>query len=57
MILAKDKPELLHPLVSHCKTNKEINHIKSHVHAGSFLKIVMHEMLLGPNINIKNKRD
>ena len=46
MILAKDKLELLDPLASHYKINEEINYIKYHVRASSFLKIVMHEVLL-----------
>jgi hypothetical protein len=46
MILAKDKLEFLYPLSSHCKIKEELNHIKYHVRASSFLKIVMHKMLL-----------
>jgi hypothetical protein len=45
-ILAKDKPKLWDLLASHCKIKEELNHIKSHVRASSFLKIVMHNMLL-----------
>jgi hypothetical protein len=45
-ILAKDKLELWDLLASHCKIKEELNHIKYHVRASSFLKIVMHEMLL-----------
>jgi hypothetical protein len=45
-ILAKDKLELLDPLASHYKIKEELNHIKYHVRASSFLKIVMHKMLL-----------
>jgi hypothetical protein len=45
-ILAKYKLELLDPPASHCKIKEELNHIKYHVQASSFLKIVMHEMLL-----------
>jgi hypothetical protein len=46
IILAKDKLELVDPLASHCKIKEELNHIKYHVRASSFLKIVMHKMLL-----------
>ena len=46
MILAKDKLELLDPLASHFKIKEELNHIKYHVRACSFLKIVVHEILL-----------
>jgi hypothetical protein len=44
--MAKDKLELLDPLASHYKIKEELNHIKYHVRASSFLKIVMCEMLL-----------
>jgi hypothetical protein len=45
-ILAKDKLEFLYPLSSHYKIKEELNHIKYHVRASPFLKIVMHKMLL-----------
>lgn len=44
-ILAKDQLEILDPLASHCKIKEKLNHIKYHVRASSFLKIVMHEIL------------
>jgi hypothetical protein len=44
MILAKDKLVFLYPLSSHCKIKEELNHIKYHVRASPFLKIVMHKM-------------
>jgi hypothetical protein len=46
IIFAKDKLEFLYPLLSHFKIKEELNHIKYHVQASSFLKIVMHNMLL-----------
>ena len=46
MILGKNKLDLLDLLASHYKIKEELNYIKYHVRASSFIKIVMHEMLL-----------